>query len=201
MFRLYADKNKLTLLEREAVTSGSVNVCEVRFDFSADWDGLVKTAVFQAGEVSGAVLLPADGVCGIPWEVLAAPGVALKAGVFGTRDGSVVLPTVWAGLGVILRGANSKETARPPSPGVYEQLLDALERKADGLEYDGAFLSLLSGKNILDTVAVAGGGGEGGISDHRLLSHREDAEQHPIEAISGLEEITNLELLKIWNGG
>lgn len=201
MFELYAKKNKLTVLEREAVTSGSVNVYAVHFNFSSDWDSLTKTAVFQAGEVSRAVLLPADGVCSIPWEVLAAPNVALKAGVFGTRDGSVVLPTVWASLGVILRGVDSDETARPPSPGVYEQLLDALERKADGLDYDGSFLSLLSGKKVLDTVPIAGGGGEGGVSDHRLLSHREDAEQHPIEAISGLEEISNLELLKIWNGG
>lgn len=32
------------------------------------------------------------------------------------------------------------------------------------------------------------GGGEGGTADHRLLSHRDAAKQHPIPAIDGLEE-------------
>lgn len=33
-----------------------------------------------------------------------------------------------------------------------------------------------------------GGGGEGGTTDHRDLSHRSSANQHPISAITGLEE-------------
>lgn len=201
MFALYAEKNKLVLREREAVTSGSVNVYTARFEFSADWDRLVKTAVFQAGSVSRAVLLPQDGVCGIPWETLETPDIPLMAGVFGTRGGDLVLPTVWTGLGVILKGVCIEEAARPPTPDLYEQLLAELGRKADGMTYDGTFLSLLSGEAVLDTVPIVGGGGEGGVNDHRLLTHREDRGQHPVEAISGLEEISNLELLKIWNGG
>lgn len=46
-----------------------------------------------------------------------------------------------------------------------------------------------------------GGTGGGGVSDHRLLDHRDAEDQHPIEAISGLEEISNLKVLEIWNGG
>ena len=34
---------------------------------------------------------------------------------------------------------------------------------------------------------VAGGGGEGSLPDHRLLSHRDAEKQHPITAIDGLE--------------
>ncbi len=37
--------------------------------------------------------------------------------------------------------------------------------------------------------------------DHRVLSHRDAEDQHPIEAISGLEEISNRRVLEIWNGG
>ena len=33
MFELYAEKNQLCVQQREAVTSGSVNVYEVRFSF------------------------------------------------------------------------------------------------------------------------------------------------------------------------
>ena len=48
MFILQANKNKLAVLEREPVTSGSVNVYRARFEFSDDWEGLTRKAVFRA---------------------------------------------------------------------------------------------------------------------------------------------------------
>ena len=99
MFTLYAEKNKLTLRGRETLTSGSVNIYDVRFTFSADWDGLSRIAVFRAG-TSGeptAVKVDENGGCVIPWEALTKNGVLLYAGVYGTGDaGEIVLPTVWA---------------------------------------------------------------------------------------------------------
>ena len=130
MFTLYADKNKLTLRQRETVTSGSANVYPVRFEFSADWDGMKRTAVFRAGEESRSVLLDGSGECSIPWEMLEDPGVRLYAGVYGTRDGDVVLPTVWTDLGMILTGAAPGEDARMPTPELWQQELD---RKQDVL--------------------------------------------------------------------
>ena len=61
MFQLYAQKNKLICQTRELVTSGSVNVYQVEFTFSADWEGMTKTAVFRAGDVSRSVPLEASG--------------------------------------------------------------------------------------------------------------------------------------------
>ena len=115
MFILCADKNELAVRQREPVTSGSVNVYGVSFEFSEDWAGLNKTAVFQAGCVSREVLLGSSGACVVPWEVLRVPGYQLKAGVYGNQGGEVVLPTVWADLGVILEGV-SRFTAEPPEP-------------------------------------------------------------------------------------
>lgn len=40
-----------------------------------------------------------------------------------------------------------------------------------------------------------------GTTDHRKLTNRDAEDQHPIEAISGLEEISNKRVLEIWNGG
>ncbi|MBD5169952.1 MAG: hypothetical protein HDT20_07555 [Oscillibacter sp.] len=130
MFTLYAGKNKLTLRQRETVTSGSANVYPVRFEFSADWDGMKRTAVFRAGEESRSVLLDGSGECSIPWEMLEDPGIRLYAGVYGTRDGDVVLPTVWTDLGMILTGAAPGEDARMPTPELWQQELD---RKQDVL--------------------------------------------------------------------
>lgn len=164
MFRLYADKNKLSLLEREPVTSGSVNVYEARFEFSEDWAELERVAVFQAGGTAREVLLDAGGECVVPWEVLtekirrANPHVRLQAGVYGKRSGKIVLPTVWADLGAILEGVPTNgEGARPPTPELWEQ---ELARKGDRLDYtEAGELGLFSGNKLLNAVPVSGGGG------------------------------------------
>ena len=126
MFRLFAEKNKLALLEREPVTSGSVNVYGAQFEFSEDWTGLDRTAVFEAAGVSREVRLYPGGACVVPWEVLRVPGVRLRAGVYGKQGGEVVLPTVWADLGVILEGVPAGESP-PPSPDVWEQALAGMQ--------------------------------------------------------------------------
>lgn len=160
MFTLYANKTQLTLRQREPVTSGSVNVYRVKFQFSPDWDGLSRTAIFRAGVESRAVLLGEDNEAVIPWEVLKEAKVQLYCGIYGAKDGRVVLPTIWAELGTILVGAAPREDAYPPTPELWQQ---ELARKGDGLAYDGLNLSLMSGDRPLSTVQVAGGGGEGYI--------------------------------------
>lgn len=160
MFWLYADKNKLALLEREPVTSGSVNIYEARFEFSEDYEGLERVAVFQAGGQARNVLLGTGKTCVIPWELLRWPGYNLMAGVYGKdAGGTVVLPTVWASLGTILEGVPTNgEGARPPTPDLWEQ---ELERKGDNIDWDGLNLRLKSGDKVLSEAQVSGGGGAG----------------------------------------
>ena len=107
------------------------------------------------------------------------------AGVSGTRGGDIVLPTVCASLGVIQEGAAPGENARPPTPDLWQQ---ALAGKGDRLDYtpDGD-LALYAQDKLLSAVPVSGGG-SGGVTDHRLLSHRDAERQHPIQAIDGLPE-------------
>lgn len=157
MFILYADKTQLTIRHREPVTSGSINAYDIRFELSADWDGLERTAVFRAGGVSRSILLGLDGQCTVPWEVLEKQGMQLYAGVYGTRGTDLVLPTIWAGLGTILEGASPGQEAGPPTPELWEQ---ALAAKGDNLAYTSAGeLGLYSGKKLLPSVFVGGGGG------------------------------------------
>lgn len=156
MFILYANKTQLAARRREPVTSGSVNVYEAQFEFSADWDTLTRTVVFRAGKTAVSVLLDGTNRCVLPWEVLAEPNLKLWAGVYGTQGGALVLPTVWTDLGTILEGAAPGEDARPPTPDLWEQKLDG---KGDALNYDGLHLSLKSGEKTLSSVEIAGGGG------------------------------------------
>lgn len=157
MFVLYANKSKLSVKEREAVASGSVNVCTARFEFSPDWDGMERTAVFQAGRERRAVPLDGAGECTLPWEVLEKPGLPLLAGVYGVRDGAEVLPTVWAGLGTILEGVpGDNPGAEPPTPDLWKQ---ELGRKGDALGYtEEGELGLYAGEKLLSRVELSGGG-------------------------------------------
>ena len=143
-------------MEREPVTSGSVNVYRARFEFSPDWEGSNRKAVFKAGKELRTVLLDDGGGCVIPWEVLTFHGMTLTAGVFGAR-GDAILPTTWASLGTVLEGVpTASPGARPPTMDAWEQ---ALAGKGDKLVYDGLNLSLTAGDKPLSTVQIAGGGG------------------------------------------
>lgn len=156
MFILYANKNQLTVRKHEPVTSGSVNVYAARFEFSPDWAGLTRKAVFRGSGKTLTVLLDEGGECVIPWEVLTSHGQPLMAGVFGTQD-ETALPTVWANLGTILEGVpGDSPGSKPPTPDVWEQELSG---KGDTLDYDGLNLSLKSGGKTLSSVEIAGGGG------------------------------------------
>ena len=184
MFLLQASKNKLTLLSREPLTSGSVNAYLVRFAFSPDWEGLTRTAVFRyGGGEAVSVLLDGTDQCAIPWEVLTSHGARLDVGVYGKLGEDVALPTVWAGLGTVLAGAAPGDDARPPTPELWRQELD---QKGDNLDYDGLNLRLRSGEKVLSEVQVTGG--SGGAADHRALSNRDADGQHPVSSITGLRE-------------
>lgn len=184
MFILCADKTRLTVRQRETMTSGSVNVHQARFEFSPDWEGLTQTAVFRAGGKSVSVLLDETNTCTLPWEVLETPEIKLFCGVYGTQGSETVLPTVWADLGWISPGVLPGGGARPPTPDLWQQ---ELARKGDALDYDGLNLSLMSGNKPLSTVKITAGG-DGEASDHCALTGRDAEEQHPIRSISGLTE-------------
>lgn len=147
MFQLSATKVNLKVLQRETVTSGAVNVFLVQFSFNSAWDGLDKTAVFRAGNDKISVVLDDSNQCQIPWEVLENPRRGLDVGVYGTKNGTIVLPTIWANIGTIQEGVTTGENEQPPTPDVYSQILDvaneakeiaqSVRNDADSGKFDG----------------------------------------------------------------
>lgn len=131
MIILTASKSCLTASRRELLVEGAVNVNIVQFVFSSDWDGLTKTAVFQAGSDKYSVLLDESNEAPIPWEVLQNPRRTLYAGVYGTNGESLVLPTIWTSLGIIQEGANPGQDTQPPTPDVYSQILQVAKDAED----------------------------------------------------------------------
>lgn len=140
MFVMKVDKNIATIIDMEPMTSGSSKVYLVKFLFSPEWDDLSRVAVFRTDETVIDVLLDDSNVCFMPGEVMTEHGNTVQFGVYGTKDGDVVLPTIWAETEVVLEGVTTGLEAQPPSPSLMDQVLDHLakvEKKCDDLTSSG----------------------------------------------------------------
>ena len=127
----HVSKAAITVAQSVLLTSGMVQAVQVRFCFSPEWEGLTRTAVFRAGQVSVSCLLDEENCCTVPWECLQTAGTHLMAGVYGTRAQEVVLPTVECSLGLICTGAQPAEnTPQEPTLTLVQQLLTTAEAAA-----------------------------------------------------------------------
>lgn len=125
-FHLIVNKNQIAVRKINTITSGSVNVYTVKFDFSDEWNDLEKVATFKSGTESYSIVLDESNICIIPWESIKEANLTLKVGVCGMKDSDIVLPTIWARLGTILPGAGIGSNAHPPTPDVLEQILGSI---------------------------------------------------------------------------
>ena len=109
------------------ITSGTVGL-PVEFTFDRQWDGLTKTAVFRAGKITKAVINPkAKDI--VPWEVLVRPCAWLSIGVYGeNKDGSVVIPTIWANVCPIHLGVDPDgDPTTIPTPSIWQEILNRID--------------------------------------------------------------------------
>ncbi len=132
MIELQASRHRAVCMTDDSLTTGSVGV-ELRCSFTDGWEGITsKVAVFRSGSVGVDVLLDEDR-CTVPPEVLTTPGETLTIGVYGTDSaGEIVIPTVYAEAGRILRGAEPSgiEPEARTQP-LIDQLLAAAQAARD----------------------------------------------------------------------
>lgn len=105
------------------------------------WGGLTKTAVFKGNCVKDVVTN--ECVIRIPHETVAVPGENLQVGFYGTdSNGTLVIPTLWADLGVIQAAADpSDDVSTDPTLPVYTQLaqqIESLKDQIENIEPDGS---------------------------------------------------------------
>lgn len=120
--------NQIEVVERPAViTAGTVGMA-VEFAFDSQWDNLTKMAVFKAGDKVVATAMEKN-IHTVPWEVLEKPNQWLCVGVYGAnREGTVVIPTLWAKVSVIHTGVDPKgDPALDPTATVWQDLLSQME--------------------------------------------------------------------------
>lgn len=108
-------------VQSELLTSGMVGQ-PIEFEYSPDFDGLTLTAVFTNGKTIVDVLNPGN-QCVIPHEALDTVGTLVKVGIYATKGNEIVIPTVYATIGIVLKGADpSGDVSVDPTLPVWAQI-------------------------------------------------------------------------------
>lgn len=126
MFQIQVNANKAWITQRETLTMYSTgnDTVQIDMDFGSEWDNLSKIAVFRAYDCQIDVAMTDDTV-EIPVNVLLKPNVHLMLGIYGVNGtGTVVIPTVWADLGIIQPSPNPTDADNygPPALDLYAQV-------------------------------------------------------------------------------
>ena len=107
-------------VQSEPLTSGMVGQ-PIHFEYSHDFDGLAVTAVFTDGKNTADVVNPGN-ECIIPHEVLTTVGATVKVGIYAVRGDELVIPTIYAHIGIVLKGADpSGDVSIDPTLPVWAQ--------------------------------------------------------------------------------
>ena len=140
---------------REPLTSGMVGQT-IYFEYSHDFDGLAVTAVFTDGKNTVDVLNPGN-QCVIPHEVLDTVGEVVKVGIYATRGDELVIPTVYATIGVVQKGADpSGDVSADPTLPVWAQIQAIMGNLSD--------LDTEAKNNLVAAINEAAQSGSGGGS-------------------------------------
>lgn len=155
--------SSLTRVKDAQITTNTTKTLLCKFDFETEeWTEMTRTVVFvkkhnrccTAKEDPVHVLLGDDNVCEIPAEVLEEEG-EFKVGVFGIR-GEEILPTNFL-IFKVKEGCFSTGTEpAPPTPTIYQQLLNSLQQKQDkltageGITIENGVISTTSASSIVN---------------------------------------------------
>lgn len=113
------------------------NLYIAKFDFlTPEWDG-TKTALFTMGDKSKSMLIDEDGECVIPCEF------------FDTDNDSTGYVSVFCGdlvtanraaVKILKSGYTESDASIPPSPDIYQQILEKIDKfHDDGIISGGTF--------------------------------------------------------------
>ena len=132
VIKITVDEQNLHITDSPKIAAQGVNENYVLFTFSPDWDGFAKVALFYADEDPETVyqsLVDANGSAVVPWEVTNDER-KMCIGVSGVKDNVVKTSEILKYK--IVKGLYVVESS-PPSPGIYEQMLTAVEQINESL--------------------------------------------------------------------
>lgn len=126
MFTIRIEKAETTCPDNITLTSGMVKAVKVAFDFSEEWEGFNKVAVFSNGTTTLDVSLDENDKAYVPHEVLEIPGKEVSVGVYGSKgegEDYVAIPTEKCSLGKVVEGVDpTGEESSEPTPSVWDEI-------------------------------------------------------------------------------
>ena len=121
------DAARAACIKLDRLTDGMVGA-KIEFQFSPEWEGLTKIAVFTNPATTKDVLLETN-ECEIPWEVLSEKHKRVRVGVYGMDGTNIVLPTVYADIGVVFPAAEpSGDPSAKATPELWAQATDMAQK-------------------------------------------------------------------------
>lgn len=184
MIKVIYNKTCGRCVQSEPLTSGMVGQ-PIELEYSSDFDGLTLTAVFTNGKTTVDVLNPGN-QCVIPHEVLDTVGTLVKVGIYAVRGNELVIPTVYANIGIVLNGADpSGDVSADPTLPVWAQI--------QGIIGDPNDLTTEAKNNLVAAIneaAQTGGGGGSSIAlDTTLTQSGKAADAKAVgDALAGKQD-------------
>lgn len=126
---LVANDQLLQVTVNPKISSGEVNTVKVHVDFSDDWEGFGKSAVFYTAHDQNSVyeIVMTNDECIVPSEVMSKSGT-LYIGIRGVNSDKNEIKTTSLVKYKILEGTpTGNSTEVEPTPDVYQQLLTAID--------------------------------------------------------------------------
>lgn len=185
IIRLQVFEQTLSIIDTRAIPrKGSKDYLILRFLFSPDWDGLDKLCYLQRGEVSQPIDV-VDGLVEVPeWFT---QQDSFDVTLFG-KSGSQEVPTNVVSLRLEKSNTLWGQNAPEPQPSWLAKVID-LNNHPPIPGDNGYWLLWDTDKGAyVESELPLPAGGSGGTSDHSKLINRDNADQHPMSAVTGLVE-------------
>lgn len=127
------------------IVENTVNFLKFQFIFSEDWEGKIKTAVFDFNGTPYRQLLDSSDICYVPHEVIHLPG--FKVTVFAAEEDQVIRTTEKY-MCVAPSGSLESQESVPPTPDIYQQILEMVREcrltAGDGIAIVDGVISVAS---------------------------------------------------------
>lgn len=143
---LVANDQLLQVTVNPTISSGEQNTVDVHVDFSDDWDGFSKSAVFFTSLNKNAIyeIVMTDGKCIVPAEVME-KSCLLYVGIRGVNsENNEVKTTSLVKLKILEGTPTGNSTEVEPTPDVYQQLLTAYGKTDNSISVERARIDNMS---------------------------------------------------------
>lgn len=184
--KLKVNKNEIKIIEKSILNDGEYKVNKCEFEFTEEYDGLIKKAVFSSDYKYYKMVVEND-ECDIPIEVLKKGKIKIGVYAYKIENGEYVrryspVPIIVE----VIDGSYVEKIENISTPSEVEQLEEQLQKKQD-LLISGTNIKTLNGESLLgegDIYISASGNMRKEVydtNDNGIVDNAEKVNNHTVE--------------------